>query len=158
MRMKSVSGAVAGIVMLAVAGCSSSPKEKLIESADGKCRTVSKRFAGDLAYGKGIGGGDGPKLRARVALLTDLRDHVRRAPRPATGQAELDDWSGRLGTYLTQLDNLRAQLQNYRPGMDMLLFTQAAIVNNAAKAVGPAGRRFGFKDCSRTGNWEHIDP
>jgi hypothetical protein len=152
-----MSGAVVGIIVLAIAGCSSSPKEELIESADEKCRTISKRFAGGLAYGKGIGSSDVPKLRKRVALLKDLRDHVGKMPKPETGQAELDDWSGKLGKYITELDDLSSQFQNARMGMDMLLAMQMSIVDNAAKAVGPAGKRFGFKDCARTENWEHID-
>lgn len=152
-----MSGVVVGIIMLATAGCSSSPKEELVESADGKCRTISERFAGDLAYGKGIGSDSVPKIRDRVALLKDLHDHVHKMPKPETGQAELDDWSGKLNTYITELDNLGSQFENLRPGMDMVLIMQAGVVNEAAKAIGPAGKRFGFHDCAQTENWEHID-
>ena len=62
--------------MLVAAGCSSSPsspRAKLIRTGDAKCRTINKRFAGDLAYGKGIGLSDMRKLEKRTALLTDLR-------------------------------------------------------------------------------------
>jgi hypothetical protein len=30
-------------------------------------------------------------------------------------------------------------------------------VDEAAKAVGPAGKRFGFDDCAQTEGWEHLD-
>jgi hypothetical protein len=158
MKVNRMSGVVVGIIMLTVAACSSSPKEELIESTDEKCRTISKRFAGDLAYGKGISSDSVPKIRERVALLKDLRDHVRKMPKPETSQAELDDWSGKLDEYITELDNMGSQFENFRPGMDIALALQSGIVNKAAKAIGPAGKRFGFNDCAQTENWEHLDP
>ena len=117
MNVNRVSGVVVGFVMLTVAACSSSPKEELIKSADAECRTISERFAGDLAYGATINGGSVPKIRDRVVLLKGLRDQVREMPRPETGQAELDDWSGKLDTYITELGNLGSQFENFRPGM-----------------------------------------
>jgi hypothetical protein len=157
MNVNRVSGVVVAILVLAIAACSSSPKEDLIKSADAECRTISERFAGDLAYGETINGGSVPKIRDRVALLKKLHDHVRAMPSPETGQAELDDWLGKLDTYTTELDNLASQFENVRPGMDTLLFLQAAVVDEAAKAVGPAGKRFGFDDCAQTEGWEHLD-
>jgi hypothetical protein len=92
-----------------------------------------------------------------VALLKELQDDVRNMPRPETGQAELDDWSGKLDAYVTELDKLGSQLENFRPGMDTLLILQSGIVDEAAKAISPAGKRFGFDDCAQTENWEHLD-
>ncbi|MFL6073598.1 MAG: hypothetical protein ACJ73S_09405 [Mycobacteriales bacterium] len=151
--------AVVGLAVLVAAGCSSSPsspKAKLIRTGDAKCRTINKRFAGDLAYGNGIGLSDLRKLEKRTALLTDLRDRVRRLPRPETGRRELDDWLNKLGEYITGLNDLKGQFRSYRPGMDMALAMQLAVNENAAKAIGPAAKRFGFKDCARTGKWEYI--
>lgn len=160
-----MAGGVLAIVMLTTTACSApaeepikSPKEQLIESADEKCRAISERFAGDLAYGKTINGGSVPKIRDRVALLTDLHDHARAMPKPETGQAELDEWLAKLNTYFTELGNLAGQFENYRPGMDTLLILQAGVVNGAAKDIAPAGKRFGFVDCAQTENWEHLDP
>jgi hypothetical protein len=34
---------------------------------------------------------------------------------------------------------------------------QSGIVKQAAEAIGPAGKRFGFDDCAQTQNWEHLD-
>jgi hypothetical protein len=52
---------------------------------------------------------------------------------------------------------MSGQFQNARLGMDLLPAMQTNIVDRAARASGPAAKRFGFKDCARTGNWEHID-
>jgi hypothetical protein len=160
-RVNRAALAVVGVGVLVVAGCSSSPsspKQKLIKSADGVCGTINKRFAGDLAYGKGIGTGDVAKLQERVTLLTGLRDRVRAMPEPETGRAELTAWQGKLGKYITDLDDLKGQLTNYRAGMDLLLAMQTGIDDDDAKAIAPAARRFGFKDCAQTAKWDYITP
>ncbi|GAA2453975.1 hypothetical protein GCM10010405_42240 [Streptomyces macrosporus] len=157
--MNRAAAAVVGLVVFAVpavVGCSSSPKQELIESTDERCRTINERFAGDLAYGEGIGVESVSKLRERVALLKDLRSHVRKMPKPETGRAELNGWLDKLGEYITGLDDLRSQLQNYRPGMDLVVILQAGVNHDAAKAVGSAAKRFGFEDCAQTRKWEHI--
>lgn len=153
-----VVAAVMGLVVSAVAGCSSpgSPKQQLIQNTDEACRTINERFAGDLAYGRGLGEGDASKLRERVVLLNDLRQQVRKMPKPETGQAELDSWLDKVGEYITGLDDLRGQLENYRLGMDMVLALQMGINEDAAKAIGPAAKRFGFEECAKTQKWEYL--
>lgn len=158
-KVMSVVAAVMGLVVSAVADCSSSPgspKQQLIQNADDTCRTINKRFAGDLAHGEGLGAGDTSKLRERVALLKTLRDQVRKMPEPEAGRAELDSWLDKVGDYITGLDDLRGQLQNYRTGMDLVLALQMGVNEDAAKAIGPAARRFGFGECAKTQKWEYL--
>ncbi|WP_307529613.1 hypothetical protein [Streptomyces umbrinus] len=158
-KVMSVVAVVLGLVVSAVAGCSSSPgspKQQLIQNADDTCRTINKRFAGDLAYGQGLGAGDASKLRERVNLLKALRDQVRKMPNPGEGQAQLDSWLDKVGVYITGLDDLRGQLQNYRLGMDLVLALQMGVNEDAAKAVGPAAKRFGFEECAKTQKWEYL--
>jgi hypothetical protein len=151
--------AVVVLVVPVVAGCSSSPgspKQELIRSADDTCRKINERFTGDLAYGDGIDASDVPTLQKRVVLLKDLREQVRAMPKPETGRKNLDGWLVKLGTYITGLDDLRGQIQNYRMGMDVLLIMQSAANKKAAEAVGPAAKSFGFKDCAGTKDWEYL--
>ncbi|MFI6902491.1 hypothetical protein ACIBKY_14640 [Nonomuraea sp. NPDC050394] len=146
---------LAGIVLLLLAGCSAPPRQALIESADEKCRVIGERFAGDLAYGDGIGADDSPGIRERVALLKDLHDHTRQMPRPETGQAELNDWLTKLAAYTADLRKMAGMMESPQVA-DIIRVMQAGIAMESAKAVGQAARRFGFKDCARTETWEHI--
>ncbi|MFF5010339.1 hypothetical protein ACFY3G_47005 [Streptomyces phaeochromogenes] len=158
-KVMSVVAVVLGLVVSAVAGCSSSPgspKQQLIQNADGTCRTINKRFAGDLAYGEGLGAGDASKLRERGTLLKALRDQVRKMPNPGEGQAQLDSWLDKVGVYITGLDDLRGQLQNYRLGMDLVPALQRGVNEDAAKAIGPTAKRFGFEECAKTQKWEYL--
>ncbi|WP_210571412.1 hypothetical protein [Streptomyces sp. GESEQ-4] len=158
-KVMRVVAAVMGLVVPVVAGCSSepgSPKEELIRSADETCREITERFTGDLAYGAGVGVGDVPKLRERVALLKDLRAQVRKMPKPETGQKDLDAWLGKLGLYIGDLEDLSGQLENYRPGQDLLIAMQMSINKAAAKEIASPAKRFGFEDCAATKKWEYI--
>ncbi|MFI6292674.1 hypothetical protein ACIBEJ_13865 [Nonomuraea sp. NPDC050790] len=152
---KLTAGALAGIVLLVLPGCSAPPKQALIESADEKCRTITQRFAGDLAYGDGIGADDSPRIRERVTLLQDLAGHARKMPKPETGQAELNDWLTKLDTYAAELRKMSGMMESPQVA-DLLRAMQAGIALESAKEVGQAAKRFGFKDCTKTDNWEHI--
>ncbi|SMQ14592.1 hypothetical protein SAMN06272771_0893 [Streptomyces sp. Ag82_O1-12] len=154
-----VAAAVMGLVVPVVAGCSSSPaspKQELIRSADASCREINERFTGDLAYGAGIDESDVPKMGERVVLLKGLRAKVRKMPKPESGRKALDAWSDKLGTYITGLEDLKGQIQNYRLGTDLVLIMQSAVNKDAAEAVGPAAKRFGFTDCAATKKWEYL--
>jgi hypothetical protein len=158
-KVMRVAAAVMALVVPVVTGCSSepgSPKQELIRSADETCREISERFTGDLAYGEGVGVGDVPKLRERVALLKDLRAQVRKMPKPETGQKDLDAWLGKLAVYIGGLEDLSGQFENYRPGQDLLLAMQMSINEQAAKEIAAPAKRFGFEDCATTKKWEYI--
>ncbi|NKE58158.1 hypothetical protein FXN61_15525 [Lentzea sp. PSKA42] len=145
--------AAAVVTFLALGGCSSSPKEELIESADEKCRVIGERFAGDLAFGESVGKDDEDKLRQRIMLVKDLATHVRGLPAPESGKDKLDDWLGRLDKYAGELQEFETSYRNARRGQDLVLAMQLAIVKEAADAVGPPAKDFGFGACAQVESW-----
>ncbi|WP_020672824.1 hypothetical protein [Amycolatopsis nigrescens] len=150
-RRRLLAGAALALVL---AGCSSSPKEELSESADAKCGEVTSRFTGDLALGGSSG--DQKVLEERRKLLDQLQDQVRGMAAPESGQAELDTWLNELGKLSAEMDDLRGQLQNARLGSDMVLAMQYSIVKESAKEAGASASRFGFTTCADTSRWAEL--
>jgi hypothetical protein len=140
--------------VLVVGGCSSSPGADIIDTADEQCREISERFAGDLAFGESVGSDqDLEKLRERAELIRKLAADVRDMPPPETKVDSLNVWLKALDKYAEEMDNLRGQYQQARPGIDMLLAMQVNIIDLAAADSGGAADRFGFVDCADVGGW-----
>lgn len=144
---------LAALALVLAAGCSSSPKDDIVEYADAACREMSERFRGDLGFGEGVGGDDMNKLRDRVALVRKLRDGVRAIPPPESGQEQLTAWLGRLDKYAQAQEEFAGQSSRARPGTDMVLALQLNIIDAAARESGTAAAAFGLEDCADVGAW-----
>ncbi|MGC9538855.1 hypothetical protein [Streptomyces sp. UG1] len=156
---RGVAGTAVLAAVVALGGCSSSPKEELIESADKKCDSINDRFAGDLAYGRTIGADDLKKMRKRIALIKDLRKHVRGMPEPESDaeRAKLDAWLRKLNAYADELNTMHNLFENAQPGWDMLIIMTSAEVKEKAEESGAAAKKFGFDRCARGAKrWEYL--
>lgn len=160
--------ACTALAALATAGaCSAtkgwfeSPREEMVRTVNEKCDVINERIAEDLAYGTTIDADDTEKMRERVMLVKDLKNHVRSLPAPesATDRANLKAWLGHLDEYTEELDTLRSSFEGgYQPGTDMLLILTAGIVEENAKQAASRAERLGFDSCAHADKWEYIEP
>jgi hypothetical protein len=151
--------AAAVLVVIAALGGCSSPREKLIESADKECSTIIDRFDDDLAFVPGEKvSADKKKLRGRVALIEDLQKHVRAMPalESPADRARLKAWLETLDAYVYELNSMRNALEVYKPGMGVLIVRINHDLGMKAKEAGAAAKKFGFDSCARTEQWEYI--
>ncbi|GAA4223327.1 hypothetical protein GCM10022254_00260 [Actinomadura meridiana] len=153
--------ALATVIAVAVlAGCSSqSAKEKWVSSTNEKCKSLTKRFTDDLAWGDSIGKDDLDRMKKRIKQIKDLQKHAHKDPPPEVNRRDLDGWLAKLGAYANSTQEMWRYFSAARSYMnlDLVLAMSTGLVKTAAEETKPLAQRLGLHKCMQVDRWEKLE-
>ncbi|TDD60996.1 hypothetical protein E1263_09385 [Kribbella antibiotica] len=150
--MRAAMGLLVIVGCVALAGCASE-RDKLLEAGDKSCTALNARFAGDLAFGEGVGMNDLAKMSERARLAEELAAEVRKLPAGETDQAALNKWLDSLASWAEEERKLAEAIKTAKFGSDMAIAMQVTIPDSVAKTTAEAASTVGFTTCSQTKEW-----